>query len=75
MVKEFYANAILEGNELKCRVKGKSFTLTPIYLADILRINRPMFPKPSVYDDLDHEQDFLRETLGENLESLPMENQ
>ena len=73
-MKEFYANAILEGNELKCRVKGKSFTLTPIYLADILRINRPMFPKPSVYDDLDHKQDFLQETLGENLESLPMEN-
>ena len=73
-MKEFYANAILEGNELKCRVKGKSFTLTPIYRADILRINQPMFPKPSVYDDLDPEQDFLRETLGENLESLPMEN-
>ncbi|XP_075659029.1 uncharacterized protein LOC142628879 [Castanea sativa] len=27
-----------------------------------------MFPKPPVYDDLDPEQDFLRETLGKDLE-------
>ena len=52
MVKEFYANAISDGEELKCWVRGKSFSVTPIYLAEILRINRPMFTKPPVYDDL-----------------------
>ena len=40
-VKEFYANAIVEGQELKCWVRGKSFLVTPIYLAKILHINRP----------------------------------
>ena len=39
MVKEFYANAIVEGDELKCWVRGKSFIMSPIYLADILCIN------------------------------------
>ena len=48
MVKEFYANAIVEGEELKCWVGGKSFSVTPVYLAEILHINRPMFTKPSV---------------------------
>ena len=57
MVKEFYANAIFEGDEPEWWVKGR----TPTYLANILCINRPMFPKPSVYDDLDPEQDLLWE--------------
>ena len=52
MVKEFYANAISDGEELKCWVRGKSFSLTPVYLAEILRINRSMFTKPPIYDDL-----------------------
>ena len=36
MVKEFYANAIFDGDELKCWVQGK---VTPSYLAIILNIN------------------------------------
>ena len=68
MVKEFYANAISERDELKCWVSGKSFTMTLVYLADILHINRPLFPKPPVYDDLNPEEEVLRETLGDNLE-------
>ena len=43
MVREFYANAIVEGDELNCWVRGKSFFMSPVYLADILHINRPMF--------------------------------
>ena len=39
MVKEFYANAISEGKELKCWVRGKCFSMTLVYLAEILRIN------------------------------------
>ena len=35
MVKEFYANAIVEGEELKCGVGGKSFSVTPVYLVEI----------------------------------------
>ena len=52
LVKEFYANAIVEGEELKCWVRGKTFSVTPAYLAEILHINRPMLKKPPVYDDL-----------------------
>ena len=52
LVKEFYANAIVKGEELKCWVRGKSFSVTPVYLADILHINRPMFTKPPIYDEL-----------------------
>ena len=41
LVKEFYANAIVEGEELKCWVRRKSFSISPAYLAEILHINRP----------------------------------
>ena len=33
LVKEFYANAIVEGDELKCWVRRKSFSVSPAYLA------------------------------------------
>ena len=52
MVKEFYANAILEGEELRCWVRGKIFSMTPVYLVEILHINRPIFTNPSVYVEL-----------------------
>ena len=68
MVKEFYANAFVEGEELKCWVRGKSFSVTPVNLADILRINRLMFSKPLVYDDLNPDVEVLREALVDNLE-------
>ena len=68
MVKEFYANAIVEGEELKCWVRGKSFSITPVYLAEILHINWPMFTKPLVYDDLNPDKEVLREALGDSLE-------
>ena len=67
LVKEFYANVIVEGKELKCWVRGKSFSVTPIYLADILHINRPIFTKPSVYNEINPDEEVLRETLGDNL--------
>ena len=68
MVKEFYANAISEGDELKFWVRGKSFSVTPVYLVEILCINWLMIPKPSVYDDLNPKEEVLREALGDNLE-------
>ena len=68
LVKEFYANAIVEGEELKCWVRGKSFSVTLVYLANILHINRPIFIKPPVYDELNPDEEVLRETLGDNLE-------
>ena len=71
MVKEFYANTISERDELKCCVRGQHFTVTPYYLVNILHINRPMFPKPPVYDNLNLDKDLLRDTLGENLEFSP----
>ena len=68
LVKEFYANAIDEGEELKCWVRGKSFLVTPVYLAEILHINRPRFNNTPVYDDLSLDEDLLWDTLGRNLE-------
>ena len=68
MMKEFYVNAIFDGDELKCWVQGKDFAITPFYLAIILNINRPVFQKPQVYDDLDPDVEMLRDAFGENLE-------
>ena len=67
-MKEFYANAIVEGEELKCWVRGKRFSVTPVYLAEILHINRPILPIPLIYDELNPDEEVLREALGDNLE-------
>ena len=67
LVKEFNANSIVEGEELKCQVRGKTFSVTPAYLAKILHINRPMLRNPPVYDDLYLEEGLLREALGKDL--------
>ena len=64
MVREFYANAIVDRDELKCWVRGKSFSMSPVYLANILHINRPMLDTTSVYDHLNPDENLLRETLG-----------
>ena len=74
-MKEFYANAIVEGDELECWVRGKTFFVTPDYLAEILHINRPMLRKPPLYDDLYPKEDLLREALGKDLEFYQMETQ
>ena len=68
MVKEFYANAIVNRKEIKCWVKGKSFSVTPMYLAKILHINRPILSIPPVYDELNPDEEFLKQALGANLE-------
>ena len=68
MVKEFYANAIVYGEEIKCWVRGKSFSVTPVYLAEILHINRPILPIPLVYDELNPDEEVLKNALGANLE-------
>ena len=67
-MKEFYANAVSEGEELKCWVRGKCFLVTLVYLAEILRINWLIFTNPLVYDELNPVEEVLRETLGDNLE-------
>ena len=68
LVKEFYANAIVEREEIKCWVRGKRFSVTPVYLAEILQINRPILSNPPVYDELNQNEEILREALGANLE-------
>ena len=68
LVKEFYANAIVEEEELKCWVKGKSFSVFLAYLAEILHINRPMLKHSPVYDDLCPDEELLKEALGQDLE-------
>ena len=67
-MKEFYANALFDGDELRCWVRGKDFTITPSYLAIILNINRLVFAKPLVYDELELDLDILRDAFGENLD-------
>ena len=59
MVKKFYVTTIVEGEELKRWVRGKSFLVTSVYLAEILHINRPMFTKPPLYDDLNPNDEVL----------------
>ena len=48
--------------------------MTAVYLAEILHINRPMFTNPSVYDDLNPNEDLLQDALGRNLEFSPNGN-
>ena len=67
-MKEFYTNAIVVGEELKCWVRGKSFSVKPVYLAEILHINQPIFTTPPVYDELNPDKEVLRGALGDNLE-------
>ena len=67
-MKEFYDDAIVEGDEIKCWVRGKRFSVTPVYLAEILHINQPILSIPPVYDELNPNGEVLREALGDNLE-------
>ena len=67
-VEEFYANAIFDGEELRCWVRWKEFTITPSHLALILNINRPMFVKPPVYDDMDPDPKIFCDVFRENLD-------
>ena len=67
-MKEFFANALFDGDELRCWVSGKGFTVMPSYLAIILNINRLVFIKPPVYDELEPDLDILWDALGESLE-------
>ena len=75
LVKEFYANAIVEGEEIKCWVRRKSFSVSPTYLAEILHINRPMLKNSPVYDDLCPDKDYLGMVLDKTWNSHPMETQ
>ena len=68
LVKEFYANAIVEGGEFKCWVRRKSFSVSPAYLVEILHINRPMLKNSLVYVDLCPNEELLRDGLGQDLE-------
>ena len=68
LVKEFYVNAIVEGEEIKCWVRGKKFSITLVYLAEILHINWPILIVPPVYDELNLDEEVLWEALGANLE-------
>ena len=68
LVKEFYANAIVEEEEIKCWVRGKRFSVAPVYLVEILQINRPILSIPPIYDELNLDKEILREALGANLE-------
>ena len=67
LVKEFYANALFGGEELRCWGRGKDFTIMPSYLALILNINRPMFAKSLVYDEMEPDLEIFRNTFKENL--------
>ena len=58
----------MEGEELKCWVKRKSFSVSPAYLAEILHINRPMLKNPPVYDDLCPDEELFRDGFGQDLE-------
>ena len=58
----------MEGEELKCWVRKKSFSVSPAYLAEILHINWPLLQHSPVYDDLCPNKELLKESLGQDLE-------
>ena len=58
----------MEGGELNCWVRRKSFSVFPTYLAEILHINRPMLKNSPVYDDLCPDEELLQDGLGQDLE-------
>ena len=68
LVKEFYANALFGGEELRCWGRGKDFTIMPSYLALILNINRPMFAKPPMYDEMELDLEIFPDAFGEKLD-------
>ena len=49
-------------------MRGKWFSVTPVYFADILHINKPILSIPPVYDELNTDEEVLWEALGANLE-------
>ena len=51
MIKEFYSNARFTRVELQCRVRGKEFTITPNYIAQLLDITRLANVDRFPYDD------------------------
>ena len=58
----------MEGEELKCWVRWKSFSVSPVYLAEILHIDWPMLKNSPVYDDLCPDEELLRDGLRQDLE-------
>ena len=58
----------MEGEELKCWVRRKSFSVSLAYLAEILHINQLMLKNPPIYDDLCPNEELLRDGLGQDLE-------
>ena len=68
LIKEFYSNARFTGVELQCWVRGKEFTITPDYIAQLLHITRPANVDKSSYNDrLPAVTDILR-ILGDEYE-------
>ena len=61
-------SSAVEGDEIKCWVRRKSFSVSPAYLTEILHINRSMFKYSLVYNDLCLDVELLRESLGQDLE-------
>ena len=51
LVKEFYSNARYTRVELKCRVRGKEFSINPDYITKVLFITRPASVDLTPYDD------------------------
>ena len=58
----------MEGEELKCWVRRKSFSVSPAYLAEILHINWLMLKHSPVYDALCPDEEILKDGLGQDLE-------
>ena len=51
LVREFFLNARYIGVELKCWERGKEFSISPNYIAKVLRITRPEDVDLTPYDD------------------------
>ena len=64
----FMQMPLLKERRSNVGLEKKVFSVSPIYLAEIQHINRPILPIPLVYDELNLDEEILREALGNNLE-------
>ena len=67
VIREFFANAIVEGNHINCWLRGREFSISRELIQEILEI-RPMTPHASLqYDERKEKLEPLVETLGGQL--------
>lgn len=64
IIREFFSNAIVEGERLNCRVKGRQFYVTPELIQDLLEVHPVILESTLPYDGRRTKITFAVEVLG-----------